>query len=124
MKKSTLHSFSNEPALTEPGFFILLSLAGQQKHGYAILKDVHALSGGKIQLSTSTLYNVIGRLLEQGLIARVESGDEPESGVGRPGLPRKAYLLTPAGQKALQSEHARLRQLVAAADLRLEGGQP
>ena len=54
--------------LREPTFFILLSIAEEQKHGYAILQDVETLSAGKIKLSNGTLYGALTRLQGQGLI--------------------------------------------------------
>jgi PadR family transcriptional regulator PadR len=123
-KKTAIPHSENKESfspLTEAAFFILLCLAGEQKHGYAILKDLRTLSSGKLHLSISTVYSVIGRLLDQGLIARVEneeSSPATQTSAG-PGLPRKAYRLTPAGRDALEAERDRLRLLVAAADLRL-----
>lgn len=95
--------------LTEATFYILLSLSTGRKHGYAILKDVTALSGGAVELSTSTLYGGLGRLQEQGLILRVENEADGEGG---PGLPRKAYELTELGRRVLGAEMARLRRQV------------
>jgi DNA-binding PadR family transcriptional regulator len=57
--------------LTEATFFILLSLSPAPKHGYAIMKEVKALSNGRIVFSTGTLYGALRRLLEQGWIRRV-----------------------------------------------------
>jgi DNA-binding PadR family transcriptional regulator len=87
-------------------FYILLTLAMGQKHGYAILKDVEGLSQGVLQLSTSTLYNALGRLEEQGYVERVPAGGKPA-----PGLPRKVYTLTPRGRELLHAEASRLQQL-------------
>jgi DNA-binding PadR family transcriptional regulator len=108
--------------LREPTFFILLSLAQGEKHGYAILKDIEALSGGKVRLSTGTLYEGLARLLDQGLIQRVDSPEaEEESGAENkhPGKPRKAYRLTRGGRRVLEAEIARMQNLVAAARGRL-----
>ncbi len=80
------------------------------------MKDVEELSGGKIRLSTGTLYSALGRLLDQGLIQRVPN-DEGEN--TRPGLPRKAYILTENGRRVLVAETTRLQSLVAAAHVRL-----
>lgn len=103
-----------EPAtplpLTEPTFYILLSLAPGQKHGYAIMKDVEALSEGRIKLSTGTLYGGLKRLLEQDWIERVDD-DEP-------GRPRKAYRLTRLGRRSLEGETTRLERLVKTARTR------
>jgi DNA-binding PadR family transcriptional regulator len=104
--------------LTEPTFYILLSLALGKKHGYAILKDVEALSDGKVRLSTSTLYGALGRLLDQGLIERVPNDEGENTGPG-PGLPRKAYILSETGRRVLEAETGRLQSLVAVAHLRL-----
>ena len=97
--------------LTEATFYILLSLSGGSKHGYAILKDVGDLSGATLVLSTSTLYSALGRLQEQNLIVRV---DNPADSTGGPGLPRKAYELSELGRRMLEAEMVRLnRQLQA-----------
>jgi DNA-binding PadR family transcriptional regulator len=101
--------------LTEPTFYILLSLAPGKKHGYAISKDVKALSNKRVNLSTSTLYTAIGRLLDQELIERLFDDDE-ESG---PGLPRKSYALTELGKRVLEAETSRLQGMVDEARLRL-----
>lgn len=101
--------------LTEPTFYILLSLAPGRKHGYAIMKDVKALSKGRVKLSTSTLYTAVGRLLDQELIERLSEEDQD---VG-PGLPRKSYALTDLGRRALEAEHVRLQGMVKEARLRL-----
>lgn len=87
-----------------------------KKHGYAILKDVEELSGGKIRLSTGTLYGALGRLLDQRFIQRVPNDEGEDSS---PGLPRKAYILTEAGKRVLEAETNRMQSLVATARLRL-----
>lgn len=101
--------------LTEPTFYILLSLTPGKKHGYAISKDVKALSNQRVNLSTSTLYTAIGRLLDQELIERLFD-KEDESG---PGLPRKSYALTELGKRVLEAETSRLQGMVNEARLRL-----
>jgi len=101
--------------LTEPTFYILLSLAPGRKHGYAILKDVKDLSKERVILSTSTLYTAVGRLLDQDLIERFLDDDDD---VG-PGLPRKSYALTELGRRVLEAEMVRLQVMVKEARLRL-----
>ncbi len=101
-----------------PAFYILLSLASSEKHGYAIMKDVEALSDGQTALSTSTLYEALSRLLEQGLIERVEAGAANGRRV------RKAYRLSRLGRQVLDSETARLETLVRQAHRRLVQGEP
>ena len=100
---------SNLP-LREPTFLILLSLAPGPKHGYAILKEVEALSDGRVKLSTGTLYGAIERLLDQDWIRRVD--DPIPNDTNRK---RKAYDLTELGRKILNAETARLRKLVSVA---------
>jgi len=101
--------------LTESTFYILLSLAPGKRHGYAIMKDVKELSNERVQMSTSTLYTAVGRLLDQELIERLSDGDQ-ESG---PGLPRKSYILTELGRRVLEAESVRLEEMVKEARLRL-----
>jgi len=102
--------------LHEPTFFILLSLAHTKKHGYAILKNVESLSNGKIQLSNGTLYGVLSRLQQQGMIERVETFTAERNGRGK-----KEYKLTADGLRLLNAETERLQQLVKAAKLCLQG---
>lgn len=102
--------------LTEATFFILLSLAPAPRHGYAIMKDVEALSDGRIVFSTGTLYGAIKRLLEQDLIERVEA--ETTDGRGR-----KDYALTEAGRRVLSAEVKRLESLARVGALRLSGAE-
>jgi DNA-binding PadR family transcriptional regulator len=99
--------------LTESTFFILLSLAPEPKHGYAILKDVALLSEDRIALSTGTLYGALKRLLELDWIERIEDPESDDTG-----RPRKAYALTVLGRRILAAEAARLKMLVKAARLR------
>jgi DNA-binding PadR family transcriptional regulator len=100
--------------LTEPTFYILLSLAPGKKHGYGIMKDVKQLSRERVNLSTSTLYTAVGRLLDQELIERL-----PEEEDVAPGLPRKSYTLTELGRRVLEAEAVRLQGMVKEAKLRL-----
>jgi DNA-binding PadR family transcriptional regulator len=101
--------------LSEPSYFILLSLAAGPRHGYAVLKDAEQLSQGRISLSVSTLYTALARLQAQGMIERVDAGEEEPA----PGLPRKVYRLTQPGQAVLDAEAWRLRQLLAAYQQRI-----
>ena len=64
---------SNLP-LTETTLYILLSLAPGPRHGYAIMKDVRALSHNRVELSTGTLYSALKRLLDQNWIRERLSG--------------------------------------------------
>jgi PadR family transcriptional regulator, regulatory protein PadR len=103
---------AQEPAapLSEPVFYILISLGKGPKHGYAILKDVEVMSEGSVVLSISTLYSALTRLEDQGNVQRNKA-----EGVVAPGLPRKVYELTPQGLRMLNAEMGRLKRQVALA---------
>ena len=103
--------------LTEVTYFILLSLASEPKHGYAIMKDVQALSDGRVKLSTGTLYGAIRRLLDDGWITRVSIPEEEIDG-----RERKSYTLTRRGRRVLAAETQRLRDLVGIAAWRSAQG--
>ena len=93
-------------------FQILLSLAGGEQHGYGIMQDVLERSGGKVRLWPATLYGSLKRLIKNGLI--VESGERPapEFDDAR----RRYYKLTPLGQRVLDHESQRLKDLVRLLD--------
>lgn len=101
-----VNSNSSPLPVSEPVFFILLSLASGRKHGYAILKDIETMSGDSLLLSTSTLYGALSRLEDQGYVRRVPAEQEVT-----PGLPRKVYELTPEGLELLHGEAERLQRV-------------
>ena len=82
------------------------------------MKDVAALSEGKVSMGTGTLYGALSRLLEQSLIERIDLPEDNDND----GRLRKAYRLTSTGRSLLQVETDRMRALVATASLRLEEG--
>lgn len=105
-------SLPSEPKpLTEPVLLILMSLADQPRHGYALLKDIETISQGRVRLSTGTLYEALRRLLGDGAIERFEQPDTSRE--------KRAYKLTAAGVASLQGELARMKQLTEAAAARL-----
>jgi DNA-binding PadR family transcriptional regulator len=103
--------------LSETTLYILVSLAPGPLHGYAIAKDVQALSENRVLLSVSTLYTTLKRLLEDGLIERVGEAQEPDES----GRPRKVYTLTERGRSILGAEKKRLRALLALVQARTVG---
>ncbi|MCP4426462.1 MAG: PadR family transcriptional regulator [Chloroflexi bacterium] len=115
MSNST--NFQEYLPLTEATFFIMLTLSPAPKHGYAIMKDTAALSNGRVQLSTSTLYGALKRLLMRDWIERVD-----DDGVEN-GRIRKAYSLTHLGRRILNAEIARMEALVIAAKQSTAGAQ-
>ena len=109
--------------LREPTLFILLTLSKERKHGYAILKDVEALSEGRVVLSTGTLYGALARLLEQGVIRKStdDSGDSDSKkrSDNIDNQRRKYYELTQFGYRVLAVELKRMRTILATANREL-----
>ena len=97
--------------LTEAVLLILLSLAEQPRHGYSILRDVEEMSGGRVVLSTGTLYGALRRLLGDRWIERFEEEESSRD--------RHAYRLTPGGRKLLHAEVARMKGLTRLAAVRM-----
>lgn len=113
----------NYTPLTEATFLILLSLAHKPKHGYAIMKDVRAMSKDRVVLSTGTLYGAIRRLLEQAWIERLDTTLEEEKSEASQGRQRKAYVLTRLGSQILEAEIKRISGLAEVARLRTAGSR-
>jgi DNA-binding PadR family transcriptional regulator len=83
---------------SDPSLLILSSLAGGAKHGYAMIEDIHALSG--VRLGPGTLYGALARLEARGLI-------EPLAAEER----RRPYRLTAVGAVALREQLATIESL-------------
>jgi DNA-binding PadR family transcriptional regulator len=94
--------------LPPASFHILVALAGEDLHGYAIMQDVTARTGGELKLSAGTLYRSIQRMLEQGLIAEVRARPAPELDDER----RRYYRITPFGRTTAKAEARRLAQML------------
>lgn len=93
------------PAAT---FHILLALADEDRHGYAIMQDVAARTAGELKLGAGTLYRSIQRMLEQGLIVETRERPAPELDDER----RRYYRITRFGAAVARAEAHRLAQLV------------
>jgi DNA-binding PadR family transcriptional regulator len=112
MRHVVLQPDDEEPKpLTEPVLLILMSLAGRPRHGYALMKDIETLSQGRVRLSTGTLYGALRRLVEDDWIRRFKQEDTSRE--------KQAYSLTAAGQRQLELELERMKQLTRAAAARL-----
>lgn len=94
--------------LPPAAFHILVALADDDRHGYAIIQEVASRTGGGVTLSAGTLYRSIQRLLEQGLILETRERPAPELDDQR----RRYYRITPRGRSAARAEARRLQQLV------------
>jgi DNA-binding PadR family transcriptional regulator len=89
-------------------FHILIALADRDRHGYSIMRDVSARTGGKVQLSAGTLYSAIRRMLEQGLIEELAESPDPSSTDER----RRYYRLKRFGKRVAAAEVERLNTLL------------
>ena len=92
-------------------FHILVAVAEEEMHGYAILQDVASRTGGAVQLGAGTLYRSIHRMLEQGLLLESNERPDPELDDER----RRYYRITPLGAAVVRAEAARLAGLIALA---------
>jgi DNA-binding PadR family transcriptional regulator len=94
--------------LPAAAFHILMAVAEEDRHGYAIIQDVAARTGGELKLSAGTLYRSIQRMLEQGLIVETAERPDPELDDER----RRYYRITALGTAVARAEARRLAQLV------------
>jgi DNA-binding PadR family transcriptional regulator len=92
-------------------FHILLALAAEDLHGYAIIQEVALRTGGELKLSAGTLYRSIQRMIEQGLIVETRDRPAPEDDDER----RRYYRITTLGAQVLRAETSRVSLLVSAA---------
>src|SRR5438309_7399818 len=94
--------------LQQATFHILIALAEDDRHGYAIIQDVAARTGGELKLSAGTLYRSIQRMLDQGLLVETNERPAPELDDER----RRYYRITPFGTAVARAETRRLMNLV------------
>ena len=97
--------------LTPVAFEILLALAEENLHGYAILQAVEGRLSGLLPLRTGTLYRSLARLLEAELIDEIAGGGSADER-------RRCYRITAHGRKVAAQEAARLEGQVTAARAR------
>lgn len=89
-------------------FHILVALADEDKHGYAIMQDVTSRTGGALKLGAGTLYRSVQRMLDQGLVVEVNARPAPELDDER----RRYYRITPFGRTVAKAEARRLAQML------------
>ena len=107
MTESRIQSFL---PLKTHWFHVMLSLAGEEQHGYGIMQEVLQRTTGKIRLWPATLYGSIKRLIEADLIEESSARPAPKFDDAR----RRYYRLTPLGRQVLNAECERLKELVQA----------
>jgi DNA-binding PadR family transcriptional regulator len=93
--------------LTPLSLAVLLALAGETRHGYALLKEIEQASDGRLRPGTGTLYAALGRMIEEGVI---EESTRPRGEDAR----RRYYALTPFGREVLSGELRRLASVIEA----------
>lgn len=98
---------AEDPRWSDPGLLVMGSLAGGEKHGYLILQDIAETTG--VSLGPGTLYGVLSRLEERGLIEALESS-EPR---------RRPYRLTPRGFTVLSEQLDSMHRFAATSRRRL-----
>ena len=101
--------------LAPAALHILLSLAGEELHGYGIMQEISRQSDGRYTLGPGTLYDNLQRLLDQNLVEEAPQAQESR---------RRYYRLSPLGRGVLTAEIARLEGVVRDGRLRLKGAQP
>jgi DNA-binding PadR family transcriptional regulator len=89
-------------------FHILLAVADDDRHGYGIIQNVAARTGGQVKLSAGTLYRSIQRMIEQDLLEEIDERPAPEDDDER----RRYYRITPFGRAVAGAEARRLNDLV------------
>jgi DNA-binding PadR family transcriptional regulator len=98
---------AGNPRWTDPGLLVMGSLAAGDKHGYAILQDVEEATG--VRLGPGTLYGVLARLEDRGLIEALDVSDPR----------RRPYRLTPKGIGVLEEQLEGMRRFATLSRRRL-----
>ena len=97
--------------LTPGMFHVLIALADGEKHGYAIIKEVARRTDGAIRLSAGTLYTLIRRFVQDGVI--VESDERPDPSLDDER--RRYYRITDFGRAVAQAEARRMESTLTMA---------
>ena len=112
MRRQSTYSDPNaQLPLTPAVFHILLALADQDRHGYAIILDIADRTDGALRLGTGTLYTAISRMLEQGLIEEPDERPDADEDDER----RRYYRLTRSGRSVALAEARRLTDMLSQA---------
>ena len=107
-------------AITSAQFHILLTLAEGERHGYAIMQEVHRRTDGAVELGPGTLYRSIKQLLDRGFIEEMPLDDRDEPGARKM---RRSYALTAEGKTRTLEEARRLQDLMEWAETALVMGE-
>ncbi len=108
MPEDTTQDPSRFLPVTTAALHILLALRDGEKHGYAIMREIEDVSGGRVRMGPGTLYGSIKRLLADGLIEESDARPDPDLDDQR----RRYYRLTGLGERVCAAEVERLRALI------------
>jgi DNA-binding PadR family transcriptional regulator len=111
-EESPMSPTATQSPLSVPVFQILLSCSDSVLHGYAIIQDIRERTGGRVDLTASTLYGALKRLLADGLVEERDAPSDAEDDDPR----RRYYATSEAGRALLAAEAARLRQALEEAE--------
>jgi DNA-binding PadR family transcriptional regulator len=89
-------------------FHILMAVADEERHGYAIIQEISSRTNGALRMSAGTLYRSIQRMIEQDLIVEVHERPAPELDDER----RRYYRISKFGETVARAETRRLQGLV------------
>jgi DNA-binding PadR family transcriptional regulator len=102
-----IEDFSPFLPLSPASLHILLSLAGEDRHGYGIMQEVARQTDGQYKLGPGTLYDNLQKLMTQGIVQeaarKASAGDDPR---------RRYYRLTTLGRDILGAEVSRLEVVI------------
>jgi DNA-binding PadR family transcriptional regulator len=101
-------------------FQILLALADEERHGYAIKREVASRTRGDVQLGPGTLYGSIKRMVASGLIEESDERPDPDLDDER----RRYYRITTLGRQVAVAEARRMERLVGIARAKRLLGRP
>ena len=107
---SRMPSPESELPLPAATFHILMALADEDRHGYAIIQEVAARTGGEVTLSAGTLYRSIQRMADQGYVSELPMRERPAK--DEDDARRRYYRLTPFGRAVAEAETRRLGDLL------------
>jgi DNA-binding PadR family transcriptional regulator len=96
---------------------ILLALAGEDRHGYGIIKEVARQSEGHYKLGSGTLYDNLQKLMDRGLVKEATARSSQED------PPRRYYRLTEFGRRVLEADLVRLKTVLREARLHLRAAE-
>jgi DNA-binding PadR family transcriptional regulator len=99
------------PSLSSTAFHVLLAIGPEERHGYAIMREIERMTDGATRLGPGGIYTTIRRLLDDGLIEECDERPDPDLDDQR----RRYYRLTGSGRAAVAAEARRMDTLVRAA---------